>query len=316
MRTTLFVCLSTTLISATIYAGPQASRANARTTSAVGVRTFDTPQQAADALVVAAGVFDVGLLDELFGPDTRHVLLSGEDAQDRQRAADFVAMAHDELSVSVDPKTGTRAFVIVGDDDWPFPIPIVKRGGKWSFDTKAGRQELLYRRIGSNELDAIRVCRGYHDAQYEYAEKPREGLDVNQYAQRIVSSPGKQDGLAWQTADGTWDGPVGEKIASVIQQGYSTSAQPYHGYFFKMLKGQGPAAPLGEMDYVINGAMIGGFALAAAPAEYGVTGVKTFMISQDGVVYEKDFGTATLDEFAKLERFNPDRSWTPVTAEQ
>jgi hypothetical protein len=282
----------------------------------VGVRTFDTPQQAADALVVAAGVFDVGLLDELFGPDTRHVLLSGEDAQDRQRAADFVAMAHDELSVSVDPKTGTRAFVIVGDDDWPFPIPIVKRGGKWSFDTKAGRQELLYRRIGSNELDAIRVCRGYHEAQYEYAEKPREGFDVNQYAQRIVSSPGKQDGLAWQTADGTWDGPVGEKIASVIEQGYSTGAQPYHGYFFKILKGQGPAAPLGEMDYVINGAMIGGFALAAAPAEYGVTGVKTFMISQDGVVYEKDFGTATLDEFAKLERFNPDRSWTPVTAEQ
>jgi hypothetical protein len=316
MRTTLFVCLATTLISATIYAGPQASRANARTTSAVGVRTFDTPQQAADALVVAAGVFDVGLLDELFGPDTRHVLLSGEDAQDRQRAADFVAMAHDEISVSVDPKTGTRAFVIVGDEDWPFPIPIVKRGGKWSFDTKAGRQELLYRRIGSNELDAIRVCRGYHEAQYEYAEKPREGFDVNQYAQRIVSSPGKQDGLAWQTADGTWDGPVGEKIASVIQQGYSTSAQPYHGYFFKMLKGQGPAAPLGEMDYVINGAMIGGFALAAAPAQYGVTGVKTFMISQDGVVYEKDFGTATLDEFAKLERFNPDRSWTPVTAEQ
>jgi len=316
MRTTLFVCLATTLISATIYAGPQASRANARTTSAVGVRTFDTPQQAADALVVAAGVFDVGLLDELFGPDTRHVLLSGEDAQDRQRAADFVAMAHDELSVSVDPKTGTRAFVIVGDDDWPFPIPIVKRGGKWSFDTKAGRQELLYRRIGSNELDAIRVCRGYHEAQYEYAEKPREGFDVNQYAQRIVSSPGKQDGLAWQTADGTWHGPVGEKIASAIERGYSTSAQPYHGYFFKMLKGQGPAAPLGEMDYVINGAMIGGFALAAAPAEYGVTGVKTFTISQDGVVYEKDFGTATLDEFAKLERFNPDRSWTPVTAEQ
>ena len=316
MRTALFVCLATTLIYGTIYATPQTSRANARTTSGVGVRTFDTPQQAADALVVAAGVFDVGLLDELFGPDTRAVLLSGEDAQDRQRAGDFVAMAHDEISVSVDPKTGTRAFVIVGDDDWPFPIPIVKRGGKWSFDTKAGRQELLYRRIGSNELDAIRVCRGYHEAQYEYAEKPRQGFDVNQYAQRIVSSPGKQDGLAWQTADGTWDGPVGETIASVIQQGYSTSAQPYHGYFFKMLKGQGPAAPLGEMDYVINGAMIGGFALAAAPAQYGVTGVKTFMISQDGVVYEKDFGTATLDEFAKLERFNPDRSWTPVTVEQ
>lgn len=315
MRTGLFVCLATTLIYATIYATPQASPANPRPTSGVGVRTFDTPQQAADALVVAAGVFDVGLLNELFGPDIKDVLLSGEEAQDRQRAADFVAMAHEDIDVSVDPKTGTRAFVIVGDDDWPFPIPIVKRGGKWSFDSKAGRQELLYRRIGSNELDAIRVCRGYHEAQYEYAEKPREGYDVNQYAQRIVSSPGKQDGLAWQTADGTWDGPVGEKIASAIQQGYSTGAQPYHGYFFKMLKGQGPAAPLGQMDYVIHGAMIGGFALAAAPAEYGVTGVKSFIVSQDGVVYEKDFGTATLDEFAKLERFNPDRSWTPVAVE-
>jgi hypothetical protein len=141
---------------------------------------------------------------------------------------------------------------------------------------------------------------------------------VNQYAQRIISTPGKQDGLAWLNADGTWGGPVGDKIAQAIEQGYTPGAQPqpYHGYLFKVLKGQGPAAPLGEMDYVINGAMIGGFALAAAPAQYGVTGVKTFIVSQDGVVYEKDFGTTTLDEFAKIERFNPDRSWTPVKAEE
>jgi hypothetical protein len=149
------------------------------------------------------------------------------------------------------------------------------------------------------------------EAQYEYAMQPREGFDVNQYAQRIISSPGKQDGLAWQNADGTWDGPIGEKIAKAIEQGYSSS-DPYHGYFFKVLKGQGPAAPLGKIDYVVKDVMIGGFALVAAPAEYGVTGVKTFIVSDDGVVYEKDFGDKTLEEFKKMELFNPDQSWTPV----
>jgi hypothetical protein len=138
---------------------------------------------------------------------------------------------------------------------------------------------------------------------------------VNQYAQRIVSSPGKQDGLAWQNADGTWAGPIGEKIARAIDQGYSGGAEPYHGYFFKILKGQGPAAPLGEMDFVVKGVMIGGFALVAAPAEYGETGVKTFIVSHDGVVYQKDFGPVSLAEFAKMERFNPDKSWTPVPEE-
>jgi hypothetical protein len=134
---------------------------------------------------------------------------------------------------------------------------------------------------------------------------------VNQYAQRIIATPGKQDGLAWQTADGTWEGPIGENVAAAIEKGYS-AGQPYHGYYFKVLKGQGPSAPLGEMDYVVAGAMIGGFALVAAPAEYAVTGVKTFIVGNDGVVYEKDFGDATLDEFKKMERFNPDTTWTPV----
>jgi len=138
---------------------------------------------------------------------------------------------------------------------------------------------------------------------------------VNQYAQRIISTPGKQDGLAWQNPDGSWGGPIGEKIARAIEQGYSPSAEPYHGYFFKILKGQGPAAPLGEMDFVVKGLMIGGFALVAAPAEYGVTGVKTFIVSHDGIVYEKDLGPATLSEFAKMERFNPDSSWKVVPAE-
>ena len=278
--------------------------------------TFDTPQSAADTLIAAAGKFDVGALTSLFGPGGEDIVFSGEYPQDKQRALDFAAEAKEKMSVAIDPKTGSRAFLLVGNEDWPFPVPIVKQGNRWSFDADAGRQELLYRRIGSDELDAIDVCNGYVEAQYDYAFRKRNEYEVNQYAQRIISTPGKQDGLAWQNEDGTWGGPIGEKIARAIEQGYSTGAEPYHGYFFKILKGQGPAAPMGQMDYVVKGVMIGGFALVAAPAEYGVTGVKTFIVSQDGVVYEKDFGPSTLNEFAKMERFNPDKSWHPVPQDE
>jgi hypothetical protein len=276
---------------------------------AVSVKTFDTPQQAADVLIAAAEKFDERILEEIFGLGGEDIVFSGEYERDRQRASDFAAEAREKKTVSVDPKRGNRAFLLVGNEDWPFPVPIVKLSDRWSFDAKAGRQELLYRRIGSNELDAIAICRGYVEAQQEYALQKREGYDVNQYAQRIISTPGKQDGLAWQNPDGSWGGPIGEKIAHAIELGYSGRAEPYHGYFFKILKGQGPAARLGEMDFVVKGLMIGGFALVAAPAEYGVTGVKSFIVSYDGVVYEKDFGQATLNEFIKMERFNPDGSW-------
>jgi hypothetical protein len=304
-------------VACAFFAGPLGAQQSATKAPTLGTaaKSFDTPQQAAGALIDAAEEFDERALADIFGASGEDIYLTGEYPQDRQRALDFAAQAREKESVSMDPKTGNRAFLLVGNEDWPFPVPIVKVGDKWSFDSKAGRRELLYRRIGSNELDAIDVCRGYVEAQYEYALKKREGYEVNQYAQRIISTPGKQDGLAWQDPDGSWGGPVGEKIAHVLEQGYTTGAQPYHGYFFKILKGQGPAAPLGEMDYVIKGVMIGGFALVAAPAEYGVTGVKTFIVSQDGVVYEKDFGLASLSEFIKMERFNPDKSWTPVPEE-
>ena len=281
-----------------------------------GPSRFDTPQLAVDALVDAADKFDVVALAHIFGPGGEDVVFSGEFAQDRKHAADFAAEAREKKSVSVDPKNGNRAFLLVGKEDWPFPVPIVKSGSKWFFDGKAGRQELLYRRIGADELDAIQVCHGYVEAQHEYAHQPIEGYAVNQYAQRIVSTPGKRDGLAWQNPDGTWGGPIGEKIARAIEQGYTSGSEPYHGYFFKILNGQGPAAPLGEMDFVVKGVMIGGFALVAAPAEYGVTGVKTFIVSHDGVVYENDFGPKTLDVFKKMERFNPDKSWTPVSDQE
>jgi hypothetical protein len=199
----------------------------------------------------------------------------------------------------------------VGNDDFPLPIPIVKRKGKWSFDTKVGREEILNRRIGANELNAIEICRGFDEAQHEYAQEKHDGSKVNQYAQRIISSPGKHDGLAWQNADGTWGGPVGEEVAKALAQGYTQQSQPqpYHGYYFKVLKGQGPAAPMGEMDFVVGGAMIGGFALAAAPAEYRVTGVMTFIVGPDGVVYEKDLGPDTLKTFQSMDKYNPDKTW-------
>ena len=311
-RVAVLACLCASVFS---Y-GQQSTRKESTPASAASTTaplSFGSPQQAADALVRAAEKFDVVALAQIFGPDGNDIVFSGEFAQDRQHAAGFASEAHEKLSISVDPKMGTRAFLLVGKEDWPFPVPLVKKSDKWFFDAPAGRQELLYRRIGANELDAIQICHGYVEAQYDYAFQKRDAYDVNQYAQRVIATSGKQDGLAWQNSDGSWGGPIGEKIAHAIEEGYA-SGQPYHGYFFKILKGQGPAAPLGEMDYVVKGVMIGGFALVAAPAEYGVTGVKTFVVSQDGVVYEKDLGPRTLDEFKSMERFNPDKSWAPVTS--
>jgi hypothetical protein len=304
-------------LSATGVFGQQAASKAATPSPAIaasaGARLFNTPQQAADALVDAAEKFDVAALTHIFGPSGSEIVLSGEFAQDRSHAADFAAQARKKMSVSVDQKANRRAFILVGEEDWPFPVPLVQSGQKWFFDSKAGLQELRYRRIGANELDAIEVCRGYVEAQHEYAHQ-RQSV-VTQYAQRIVSSPGERDGLAWQNPDGTWGGPIGKNIARALEQGYTSSSEPYHGYFFKILTGQGPLARPGEMDFVVKGVMIGGFALVAAPAVYNVTGVRTFIVSHDGVVYEKDLGPQTLDEFNQMTRYNPDATWTAVRDE-
>src|SRR5262245_5331970 len=278
-------------------------------------KSFATPDEAASALVEAADKFDVAAIEQIFGSAGKDLILTSEPAQDKDAAKTFVELAREKKEISVDPKNKNRAVLNIGKDDWPFAVPLVKKGGQWSFDPVAGRQEVLYRRIGGNELDAIDICRGFVEAQEDYAEEKHDGAIVNQYAQRIISSPGKQDGLAWKNSDGTWGGPIGDKAAEAMANGYS-EGQPYHGYFFKVLKGQGAAAPLGTMDYVVKGAMIGGFALAAAPSEYGESCVKTFIVSNDGVVYEKDFGPKTSEEFKKLEVFNPDKTWSPVQEEQ
>ena len=275
-------------------------------------QSFDTPQQAADALVKAAEAFDVPTLESLFGQNGKELVVTGDAVQDRTRAQAFAARARERTVVTVDPADRNRAVLSVGSDGWPLPVPIVRRSGRWSFDAAAGHDEILRRIVGSNELDAIEICRGYVEAQHEYAFVKRDASGVNQYAQRIISTPGKQDGLAWQNADGSWGGPIGESIARAIEEGHSEKSEPYHGYYFKVLTGQGAAAPFGELDFVVKGVMIGGFALVASPAEYGVTGVQTFMVSHDGVVYEKDLGRDSLNAFKAMQRFNPDKSWTPV----
>jgi hypothetical protein len=273
---------------------------------------FDTPEAAVDSLVAAAEKFDVAKLKRILGTKGAALVTSPDSISDRLDATQFAERARVQRRLEYD-SSRTTVVVSVGDLDWPMPIPVVQRADKrWSFDPEAGMEELLLRRIGRNELDAIEICRGYVEAQKMYALEKHDGALVNQYAQRVISTPGKQDGLAWQGPDSSWQGPVGLAIARVIAEGYTTGANPYHGYYFKILTGQGPAAPLGEIDFMVDGAMIGGFALVAAPAEYLVTGVKTFIVSHDGIVYEKDIGDKTLEVFKSMERYNPDSTWRPV----
>ena len=285
--------------------------ANGSVAASVPAQQFATPEEAAAALVSAAEKYDVESLKTILGSDGRQIVQSGDSVRDRNDAIAFAGQARVKQNVEMDSTNGT-AHLVVGLDHWPLPIPLVKRDGKWSFDAATGQEEILRRRIGRNELDAIEVSRGYVEAQHSYALVKHDGARVNQYAQRVISTPGKQDGLAWRGKDGTWQGPVGERIAEYIKEGYSQNSPPYHGYYFKILKGQGPAAPLGQIDFLVDSAMIGGFALVAAPAEYLVTGVKTFIVSHDGIVYEKDLGEKTLEQFKAMERYNPDLSWTPV----
>jgi len=300
-------CVLGSSVYASLYAKP---RSISKATSPVKQKGFATSEQAAAALIDAAEKFDVPALLEIIGPGGDDLVETADKTQDKQRAATFSAKAKEKTLVTPDPKNRNRAILSVGNEDWPYPVPIVKRGLKWYFDARAGRKEILDRRIGANELDAIAICRGYVEVQKEYALQAHDG--VNQYAQRIISTPGKRDGLAWKNDDGTWGGPVGEGIARALTQGYSSRTEPYHGYYFKILKGQGAAAPLGKMDFMVNGAMIGGFALVAVPADYRVTGVKTFMVSYQGVVFQKDLGPNSLEIVKKMELYNPDRTWRPT----
>ena len=298
------------IINCTLVVGLRGAPAKAEQTQ------FDTPQQAADALVQVAANLDLAAAKEILGPDSADLISSEDPVTDKNEAQAFAAKAKEKLSIEIDKSDSNRATISVGNDASPFPIPLLKAEGKWVFATKLGREELLKRRVGANELNAITICRGFVEAQREYAAEKHDDSKVNQYAQNIISTPGKHDGLAWQNADGTWGGPVGPEVAKALHNGYSAKPDTaYHGYYFKVLKGQGPSAPMGQIDFVIGGAMIGGFALAAAPAEYRITGVKTFIVGAAGKVYEKDLGKDTLTTFQAMDRFNPDETWQETTDE-
>ena len=291
-------------------AAQPASAAPAKSTAAAapaGARAFATPDEAADALVKAAGDFNVDELLAILGPEGKDIVASKDTVQDKNNAQQFAKDAAAKKTIEVSKSSPNRASLIVGDKAWPFPIPLVKVNGKWYWDAKQGKQDILYRRIGANELDAITVCRGYVSAQLEYAQTPHDG--INQYAQKIISTPGKQDGLYWKNADGTSGGPIGEEVAKALEEGYTSKYQGFHGYYFKILKGQGKDAPNGAINYVIENVMIGGFALVAVPVEYRVTGVKTFIVNYDGVVYQKDLGPNSLEIVKKMELYNPDKTW-------
>ncbi len=228
------------------YAAPQTNAAapTPAASSPVKQKGFATSRQAASALIQAAEQFDVPALLEIVGPGAADLVVTRDVVQDKQRAATFVAKAKEKTSVTRDRKNPGRAILAVGYEDWPYPVPIVKRNGKWYFDVKTGRREILDRRIGANELDAITICRGYVEVQKEYALEAHDG--VNQYAQRIISTPGKRDGLAWQNEDGSWGGPIGEGIAKALQQGYTSRTEPYHGLLLQDLERSGAGSAAGE----------------------------------------------------------------------
>ena len=320
MKSRLF-CSSTvtTLVLLLIAcASPLIVAAQAKTATpaaAPGPKAFDTPQQAADAVIKAAADYDAPQLMAIFGPDGEDFIESADAVRDKNNGMAFAKEAAAKNSIEIAKSNPNRATIVVGDEEWPFPVPLVKKNGKWYFNAKEGRQAILYRRIGANELDAITVCRGYVEAQKEYASEIHDDSGVNQYAQKIISTPGKQDGLYWKNPDGTSAGPIGDEVAKALEEGYTSGKGGFHGYYFKILKGQGPAAPMGKLDYVIEGIMIGGFALVAVPAEYRVTGVKTFIVNNDGIVYQKDLGADSLKVVKEMELYNPDKTWQPTNDE-
>ena len=284
----------------------------ALTVSASAQQSYKTPDEAVGALVTAAKSADRKALLTVLGPGGEDIVSSGDEVADEGVRKEFVA-AYDEKH-EIRP-AGDHATLIVGKDDFPFPIPLVKKGDAWRFDTEAGRLEVLYRRIGGNELDTIQVCLAYVDAQNEYADKDH-GEGVGVYAQRIVSQPGKKDGLYWPAASGEEASPLGELMAAANTQGYRARGggerTPFHGYYYKLLTRQGPAATGGVLDYVVKGKMIGGFALVAWPAEYGNSGVMTFIVNHNGTVYEKDLGQRTAQVAAGMTVYNPDNTWKKV----
>jgi len=273
-------------------------------------QSFPSPEEGGRALMEAAKHDDIANLLQVLGPEAQSFISTGDPVSDRASRARFV-QAYEEVHTLV-PVGDTKAIVQIGKDAWPFPIPLVKDNTRWRFDAKEGKEEILNRRIGGNELDVIQVCLAYVDAQREYSLRNPQHVALPHYAAKFMSTQGKRDGLYWATTTDEPPSPLGLLVAQARREGYNPTAGkaiPYHGYYYKMLTGQGSSAPGGAYDYGVRGQMMGGFALVAYPAQYGSSGIMTFIVNHDGVVYQKDFGTNTTALAQSMTKFNPDETW-------
>ena len=304
--------LSILFIAAVVLTALSGNAAAARGKLKSSQKTFATPENAVQALVLAAKAADIEQLLSILGADGRQLVISGDEVEDRAGLERFVR-AYEEKNQII-KRGDKKAVVEVGNEDWPLPMPLVKTdAGVWRFDTKQGKEEILNRRIGKNELSAIQVSLAYVEAQREYASKDRDGDGVLEYAQQFLSDPGNKNGLYWDEKEGGESSPLGPLVGKAKKEGYTKKSDgeptPYHGYYFKILKAQGKSAPRGAYNYVTNGKMIGGFALVAYPARYGVSGIMTFIVSHDGVLYESNLGNKTASFAQAMTIFSPDRSW-------
>jgi hypothetical protein len=274
--------------------------------------SFKTPQAAVDALIAALKKDDTAALPSLIGPGTDGVLSSGDDVQDSSERAAFLSRYKTQHSLTGE---GDERTLNVGEEDWPLPIPAIERDGRWYLDGAAGAEEMIYRRIGGNELGAIAVCHGLVDAQREYASVGHDGDAAGVYALKPISDDGMQNGLYWPTVEGETPSPAGQFVAAAAEQGYrrGESKIPYHGYYYRLLYRQGGHAQGGVREYFSNGLLTEGFAVIAWPAQYGVSGIMTFTVNQDGVVFEKDLGEETESTANTISMFDPDSTWTTVS---
>ena len=296
-----------------IAAAPSPVQTAPAEAKSVEAQDFPTPDDAAKALLEAARSDDRKQLIAVFGSHNAELLSSGDDVEDKNNRSDFVTLAQEKMVVE---KIGEdRAIVHVGNTDWPFPIPLVKNSDSWHFDVAQGRQEILNRRIGHNELSVLGAMRGYEEAQFDYAISDRDGDGVSEYAQKLQSEPGKFDGLFWEAENGQPLSPLGPLFAEAKAEGYKVKGatkKPYHGYYYRILTRQGSNVPGGKYDYIINGNMIAGFALVAFPAQYGSSGIMTFVVNHQGKIFQKDLGPKTAEIVAKMKEYNPDSKWEPV----
>jgi len=304
-------CCGVLVIAAALIALAISGFAHAET---VKQRTFASPQEAAKAFVEALKTEDVKTLEAILGPDSEDLISSGDPVADQALRERFVKAYEEKNNLE---QTDEEAVLVVGNEDWPFAIPIVKTDSLWRFDTEEGREEILARRIGRNEWNVIQVCLAYVDAQREYAIKDRDSDAFLEYAQKFRSDPGKKDGLYWEAKEAEEQSPLGPLFAEAQKKGYPGATSggepiPYYGYYYRILKGQRESAPGGAYDYVLNGKMIGGFALVAYPAKYGASGVMSFIVNHDGVVYQKDMGEDTEESAQGMTLFNPDGTWKKV----